>query len=160
MQAAKDTFLKTLAARLAVVNPARTMTLDGVTRPAVLAVENETPIPAGMQTECFLLSWERSGWETPETGLMWLECKVSYGSRGTETMLRGDRGRTVTAMENELLQMIYPRSTAEFDYTKTPPLALGANIFWSLPEMAGAKDVEGVLLRTATLRLHFFPEVG
>ena len=46
MQAAKDTFLMTLAARLAVVNPARTVTMDGASRPAVMAVENETPVPA------------------------------------------------------------------------------------------------------------------
>jgi len=45
MQAAKDTFLMTLAARLAVVNPARTVTMDGEMRPAVLALENEIPMP-------------------------------------------------------------------------------------------------------------------
>ena len=41
MQAAKDTFLKTLAGRLALLNPGRTVVVDGVARPAVLAVENE-----------------------------------------------------------------------------------------------------------------------
>ena len=58
MQAAKDTFLRTLATRLAVVNPARTVTLDGASRPAVMAVENETPLPANTVLETFLLNWE------------------------------------------------------------------------------------------------------
>ncbi len=55
MQAAKDTFLMTLAARLTVLNPARTVTLDGASRPAVMAVENETPVPANTYLETFLL---------------------------------------------------------------------------------------------------------
>jgi hypothetical protein len=160
MQAAKDTFLMTLAQRLAAVNPARTVTLDGVTRPAVAAVENETPAPAVTESECFQLSWEKSGWEMPETGLMFLDCKLSYGSRGTDAMLRSDRGRRVTAMEEELRRVLHPRTAAECDYTQTPPAALGANIFWTLPAMAAEKDVDGGVQRSATVRIYFFPEVG
>ncbi len=41
MQNAKDTFYVTLQARLAALNPARTMVLRGVTRPGVQVEENE-----------------------------------------------------------------------------------------------------------------------
>ncbi len=93
MQAAKDTFLRTLADRLAVVNPARTVTLDGASRPAVMAVENETPVPANTFLETFLLSWEGAGRAMPEGPLMYLDCKLSYGSKGTDEYV-AKRSRT------------------------------------------------------------------
>jgi hypothetical protein len=160
MQAAKDTFLRTLADRLAVVNPARTVTLDGASRPAVMAVENETPVSANTFLETFLLSWEGAGQVTPGSPLTYLDCNLSYGSKGTDDMLRTDRGRIVTAMDCELLQLCEPRHAAALDYTQTPPAALGANIFWTLPVMEASAVVDGILLRTAKMRLFFFQGVA
>jgi len=34
------------------------VTLDGASRPAVMAAENETPVPANTFLETFLLNWE------------------------------------------------------------------------------------------------------
>ena len=160
MQAAKDTFLRTLADRLAVVNPVRTVTLDGASRPAVMAVENESPVPANTFLETFLLNWEGGGCAVLEGPLMYLDCKVSYGSKGTDDMLRSDRGRTVTAMDEELLRLCEPRHVAACDYTQLPPAALGTNIFWTLPVMEAPSEVDGVLLRTAKIRLFFFQGVA
>lgn len=160
MQATKDTFLKTLASRLAVVNPARTVVLDGASYPAVMAMENEIPAPSNTELECFLLSWEGACHATPEVPLMYMDCRLSYGSRGTDAMLRTDRGRIVTAMDCELLQLCSPRYAVKRDYTQTPPRELGTNIFWTQPVMAAPADVEGVLVRSAGIRLFFFPEVG
>jgi hypothetical protein len=160
MQAAKDTFLKTLASRLAVVNPNRVVTVDGASRPAVLAIENETAMPAGMVLEAFLLNWEGAEYATPEGSLMYVDCKVSYGSKGTEGMLGTDRGRTVTAMDSELLSISAPCLAAMCDYTQNPAAALGTNIFWTRPVMAPTTDASGVLMRAATIRVFFFSEVG
>jgi len=158
MQAAKDTFLKTLAQRLAVVNPARTITMDGVTRPAVATVENEVQLPVQDELEAFLLSWEGAGRAIPEASLMYLDCKISYGSQGSDAMLRRDRGRILTAMDGELMQICHPRCAAKCDYTETLPTALGTNVFWTLPVMEAPSESEGVRLRTATMRLFYFPE--
>ena len=160
MQAAKDTFLKTLATRLAVVNPARTVTLDGASRPAVIAVENETPLPANTVLETFLLHWEGASRAIPECPLMYVDCELSYGSEGTDSMLCMDRGRIVTAMDSELLQLCEPCHAPKCDYTQTPPSALGTNIFWTWPVMEPPSEVNGSLIRKATLRLFFFPEVA
>jgi hypothetical protein len=160
MQAAKDTFLKTLAARLSVVNPARTVMLDGTLCPAVIATENQTPVPPNTELESFLLSWEGASHATPEAPLMYMDCKLSYSSRGTDAKLRTDRGRIITAMDSELLQLCQQRYAVKCDYTQTPPCALGTNIFWTQPVMTGLTDADGILLRTATIRLFFFPEVG
>lgn len=160
MQAAKDTFLMTLASRLAMLNPTRTVTLDGASRPAVMAVENETPVPANTFLETFLLSWEGAGRVSPDVPLMYVDCKLSYGSQGTNGMARTDRGRTVTAMDVELLQMCEPRQTPKYNYTSTPPSALGTNIFWALPVMESTSEVNGILLRTVSIKLFYFPEVA
>jgi hypothetical protein len=159
MQAAKDTFLKTLADRLAVINPARMVTLDGASRPAVIAVENETPVAANTFLETFVLSWEGACQAAPEGRLMYLDCTLSYGSKGTDDMLRTDRGRTMTAMDCELLQLCQGGYVPLADYTRSPPAALGSNIFWTLPVLETPADVDGVLLRTAKIRLFFFLEV-
>ena len=173
MQAAKDTFLKTLAGRLAVVNSSRTVMVDGVARPAVLAVENEAGM-AGMDQlphstkgtlsgasplETFLLSWEGATHVMPEGRLMQVDCTVSYGSKGTDAMLGTDRGRIVNAMDAELQRICEPRQSVKNDYTQNPPAALGTNIFWTRPEPAEVSVAHGVLTRTATIRLFFFPEV-
>jgi hypothetical protein len=160
MQAAKDTFLRTLADRLTVANSARTVMMDGAARPAVLALENETPLPPEVKLETFLLGWEGAGQAMPEGPLMYLDCKLSYGSQGTNDMLRTDRGRILTAMDNELLQLCEPNRTAKCDYTQVPPCALGTIIFWTSPVMEASSEVNGVLQRTAAIRLFFFPEVA
>ncbi len=173
MQAAKDTFLKTLAGRLAVLNSSRTVMVDGVARPAVLAVENEAGMAEmdqprstkGMLSgapllETFLLSWEGATHVMPEGRLMQVDCTVSYGSKGTDAMLGTDRGRIVNAMDAELQKICEPRQAAKHDYTQQLPTALGTNIFWTRPELAEPSGANGVLTRTATIRLFFFPEVG
>jgi hypothetical protein len=160
MQSAKDTFLRTLADNLAALNPNRTVALNGASRPAVMAVENETPVPANTFLETFRLSWGGAERATPGCPLMFVDCKVSYGSEGTNDMLRTDRGRIVTAMDGELLQLCGQRCAPKCDYTQTPPAALGTNIFWTFPVMEAPTEVSGVLLRTATIRLFYFPEVA
>jgi hypothetical protein len=160
MQVTKDTFLKALSERLAVVNPARTMVLDGAPRPAVLALENETPVPADTELETFLLTWKDVGMAMPEGTLMYMDCELSYGSLGTDAMLHTDRGRILTAMDCELLQICEQRRVSKCDYAQTPPRPLGTNVFWTMPVIESGSEVNGILHRTATMRLFFFPEVG
>jgi hypothetical protein len=160
MQAAKDTFLKTLAARLATVNPARTVTMDGAARPAVLALENEVPMPADTELETFLLSWQGASQVAPGQRLMQMECRLSYGSQGTDDLLHTDRGRILTAMDSELLQICEPMRVAKCDYTQTPAAALGSFIFWNTPVLGDVKQAKGVLQRTALMTMFFFPEVA
>ena len=65
MQFAKDSFFLALQQRLAALNPARTVTLNGATVPAILVVENLPPIGGGAATEHVLYrvgSGECGGW--------------------------------------------------------------------------------------------------
>lgn len=160
MQATKDTFLQTLSSRLAVVNPARTVTIDGAVRPAVLALENETQLLPTATLGTFLLTWTEAAKAMPEGPLMYLDCKVSYGSEGSDGMLRTDRGRVLTAMDTELLRSCRPNFAPKCNYTVTPQSPLGTNIFWTVPVMEALVEENGMLQRTATVRLFFFPEVA
>lgn len=91
---------------------------------------------------------------------MYVDCKLSYASKGSAGMMGADRGRTVTAMDEELFRMSGPRWAACSDYTQTPPAALGTNIFWTQPVMAAPSEENGILARTATMRVFYFPEVS
>ncbi len=54
MQFAKDSFFLALQQRLAGLNPARTITVNGATVPAVMVQENLAAIFGGAAGECFL----------------------------------------------------------------------------------------------------------
>lgn len=89
-----------------------------------------------------------------------MECRLSYGSQGTDDLLHTDRGRILTAMDSELLQICEPMRVAKCDYTQTPAAALGSFIFWNTPVLGDVKQAKGVLQRTALMTMFFFPEVA
>ena len=111
MQSAKDSFYMTLRERLAAVNPARVMAVNGVTRPAIVVMENESVSAAEPLANAFYIYWGgarmskgHSGGERP---LMAMECTIAYRTSGSgETGV--DRGRSLTALDQELLAICRP----------------------------------------------------
>ena len=100
-----------------------------------------------------------------------LECLISYHSFGTaETGV--DRGRTLAALDTELISICQPAVTPKLDYTQTTPASLGTSIVWTTPQLGKVSGSEaprtealprgttGVRLeRTTSLRVFFFSEV-
>ena len=175
MQFTKDTFYITLRDRLAAFNPARTITLNGVTRPAVVVAENEVVVPVRPLADAFYLEWGTAQAVPQQTGdraLFSLECLVSYHTFGTvESGV--DRGRSLAALDTELINICQPGTTQKLDYTQTPPASLGTSIVWSMPQLGKVTGSEaprsealprgsaGVRLeRTASVKVFFFPEVN
>jgi hypothetical protein len=175
MQFTKDTFYITLRDRLAAFNPTRTITLNGVTRPAVIAAENEVVVPVRPLPDAFYLEWGAAQAIPKQTGdraILALECVVSYHTLGTvESGV--DRGRSLAALDTELLSICQPAATPKLDYTQTSPANLGTSIVWSMPQLGKVSGSEaprsealprgsaGVRLeRTASLKVFFFPEVN
>jgi hypothetical protein len=175
MQFTKDTFYITLRDRLAAFNPARTITLNGVTRPAIVAAENEVVVPVRPLPDAFYLEWGAAQAVAQQTGdraLFALECVVSYHTFGTvESGV--DRGRGLAALDMELISISQPGSTPKLDYTQNPPASLGMNIVWSMPQLGKVTGSEaprsealprgsaGVRLeRAASLKVFFFPEAN
>lgn len=135
MQFAKDSFFLALQTRLAGLNPARTVTINGATVPAVLVVENLPPASAEPQPNTFYIEWGSAAVVNGHAGnaaLMSLECAVSYYSLGTvQSMV--DRGRVLGELDSELLGICQPTSTEKYDYTQSPAADLGTSVFWNQP---------------------------
>ena len=100
MQFAKDSFFLALQQRLAGLNPARTVTVNGATVPAVLVIENLPPASAEPQPNAFYIEWGSAGVVDGHAGnaaLMSLECVISYYTLGTVQEHGGSRTGAGTA---------------------------------------------------------------
>jgi hypothetical protein len=161
MQFAKDSFYIGLRDRLALVNPSRTVTVNGMTRPGILVTENERPGLQDLLLAVFCVNWgaewaitAASRQVTPHL----LECTIEYRVDGTDGNGNADRGRQLTEMDTELLRICVPASAPEYDYTQSPAAPLGTTIFWTAPKLAAPKSDSKMLMRSATLQLYYFPE--
>jgi hypothetical protein len=145
MQFTKDSFLLALQQRLAALNPARTVTTNGATVPAVVAVENLPPAAAQPQPNAFYIEWGTANLVDGHAGngaLMGVQCVISYYTLGTvQSMI--DRGRVLGQLDNELLGICQPPSTEKFDYTQSPPADLDTSVWWSQP-VFGEATTSGV----------------
>jgi hypothetical protein len=166
MQNAKDTFYELLRGRIATINPYRTIVLRGVTRPAVLVVENEL-VSAVDLPDCFRISWTetRSGTRGAMPTLA-MQCEIAYETAGTALNAGMDRGRTLGAMDAELLAAIglAPQTAPKQDYAglafngTVVPMSTG--IWWSGLVFGEAKANDDRVARTATLTVMSFEEAG
>ncbi|MCI0403438.1 MAG: hypothetical protein L0212_07945 [Acidobacteria bacterium] len=163
MQHAKDSFYVALRDRLAALNPARTVFLDGVLRPAVIVAENEPSTPSLPLPDAFYLQWGsvrevKSSQRVPRP-LLAFDCQIIYRTIGTEASSSVDRGRVLAALDLELLQICNPPETTKRDYTQTTPLDLGTKVFWTRPQIVETVALGTELRRTAKATVYFYPEV-
>lgn len=141
MQFAKDSFFMALQERLASLNPARTVTINGTTVPAVLVVENLPPSFVEPQANTFYIEWgeaDVAGGNAGSGALMNLDAVISYYSVGSvQSMV--DRGRLLAQLDDELLSICQPTNTEKRDYTQSPSADLGTRVFWSQPAFGEGK---------------------
>ncbi len=149
MQFAKDSFYMALRERLASLNPQRTVTLNGATRPAVVVAENELVIPVEPLPDAFYIEWGAA--QAVETGtrtLIAMDCMISHHTFGTV-------------------------ESGKCDFTQTPSVDLGTNVFWTAPQFDSVTGSNGPrrealpgktqsvrLERRALLKVFFFSEVN
>lgn len=137
MQNAKDTFYEILRTRIAAANPERTIVLRGVTRPGVLAEENElvstVTIPG-----CFRLRWIDATIDAANAlPIATMTCEVMYETAGTAGNGGLDRGRLLTEMDGELAAAVNacPQKTAKQSYAALAnggaATAMSTNVWWS-----------------------------
>ncbi len=161
MQPTKDSFYVELRNRLVVVDPTRTITLDGATRPAIAVVENEPPAAAPLLCDAFYLHWGSAHPVQPSIGtMMALDCTISYCTAGAEQNAWLDRGRDLASLDSDLLAICSPANTAKCDYSSGLPVALGSTIFWTQPVLAAAKATPPYIGREVAITLFFYPEVN
>jgi len=171
MQAAKDSFFMALRARLASLNPARTVVIDGVAVPGILVRENMEPRFNEAQAGVFYVDFGETLIAESTRPMLGMECGIWYASEGSGVGTGVDRGRVLAEMDQELLRICAPPYTEMLDYSQTPTVDLGAGVFWTVPALGnspGGEPIakrqwsasEGRVTRYAKLRIYFFlPEV-
>ncbi len=161
MQPTKDSFYVALRDRLVAVDPNRTVTLDGATRPAIAVFENEPPTGAPLLCDTFYLYWGNARPVMPAAGtLMELDCTISYCTKGSIQNASLDRGRDLASLDNDLLAICSPPQTTKYDYSSGSPVALGSTIFWTSPVVNAAKSTSPYVRRDVTITVFFYPEVN
>lgn len=166
MQNAKDTFYLTLQARLAALNPARTIVLRGLTRPGSLVDENELPT-ASPPTDAFRLAWTKLQVTTASTlPCVAMECDLHYATAGTIANAGMDRGRLLAAMDAELAAALaqdphtVPKLNCAAAGPGVAPVAMATSVFWADPVFGPVATVDERLERTATVQVYAYEEAG
>lgn len=164
MQNTKDSFYITLRDRLAALDPTRTVTVLGNTRPGILVVENEVADAAPLLPDAFYLRFgavvPAAGTERLELPLLKLACEVSYWTQGTDDLSSQDRGRSLAKLDEQLLAIALPPRAALFDHSQTPAVALGTNLFWTRPEFAAPRELGRTLTRTVSIEIFVHAEAA
>ncbi len=165
MQAAKDSFFMALQARLAALNPGRTVMIDGVPVPGIVVRENMEPRFTAPEPGVFYVDWGEIRM-AESTEPLEIGCEIRYASAGvSETGV--DRGRAITEMDQELMSICTPPHTRMQDYTQIPSLDLGSGVFWSMPKIEDVTKENRSLLegrgaggavreRRAEMKVYFF----
>jgi hypothetical protein len=160
MQNAKDSFYMALRSRLAAINPDRTILLRGAVRPGILVEEAEAPF-SQLPADVFVLRWLGLGSDVNlDRPMMAAECEVTYQTCGCQSFGGLDRGRALSAMDEELLSMLQPFSTPKLSYTATPPAPLLTQVFWDEPGFGPVVAQRDRLSRSVKVLVYSYQEQG
>jgi hypothetical protein len=164
MQNIKDSFFIAIRDRLATLNPQRTVSIQGASRPAIVVIENEISAAAPREADVFYLHWglsaAASGTERLERPLIKINCEVFYLTLGSDDLSSQDRGRALAALDRELLSITIPARSALKDFTQSPAQDLGSTVFWTRPVLGEIVQDGRRLMRTAKLDAFSFAEVN
>ena len=160
MQNAKDSFYVALRTRLVAINPGRTILLRGAVRPGIVVEEAEAPF-SQLPVDVFVLRWTGVGVDQDLPAAMVAEeCEVLYSTLGSQSFGGLDRGRALTEMDKELVEMLSPFWTPKLNYTAQPPEAMATNVFWDEPGMGAVTAVRDRLSRVARVVVYSYQEPG
>ena len=160
MQNAKDSFYMALRARLAALNPERTVVLRGAVRPGILVEEAEAPF-SQIPADVFILRWVGLGTDVNlDATMVAAECEINYQTCGCQSFGGLDRGRALSAMDEELLSMLQPFCTPKLSFTATPPAAMLSQVFWDEPGFASVVTQRDRLSRSVKVMVYSYQEQG
>lgn len=149
-----------LRARLAAINPQRTILVRGTVRPGVLVEEAEAPF-SQLPTDVFVLRWLGLSLDVDLCAMMAAaECEITYQTCGTQSFGGLDRGRVLSQMDSELAAMLSPYSTPKLDYATTPPGVMLTQVFWDDPAIAPIAVQRDRLSRSAKVMVYSYQEQG
>jgi hypothetical protein len=160
MQNAKDSFYMALRTRLADINPGRTVLLRGALRPGILVEEAEAPA-AQLSPDIFVLRWLGFGADIELSLVMAAqECEILYGTSGSQAFGGLDRGRMLSAMDEELLAILQPFQTPKVSYSVQPASSMETQVFWDEPTFAPINVQRDRLSRSVKVTVYSYQEQG
>jgi hypothetical protein len=160
MQNAKDSFYMALRTRLAIINPERTILMRGTLRPGILVEEAEAPFNQ-LPNDVFVLRWLGLGADVDLASTMaGEECEILYQTCGTQGFGGLDRGRSLSAMDEELIGAIQPFCTPKLNYIATPPAVMLTQVFWDEAAFAPVVTQRDLLSRSAKVMVYSYQEQG
>jgi hypothetical protein len=160
MQNAKDSFYMALRARLAALNPERICVVRGAVRPGILVEEAEAPF-SQPPADVFVVRWLGIGTDVNlDAPMMAAECEITYQTCGCQSFGGLDRGRVLSAMDEELLSMLQPFSTPKLSFTATPPAPMLTKVFWDEPGFGPVVTQRDRLSRSVKVMVYSYQEQG
>ena len=160
MQNAKDSFYMALRSRLAVLNPERTILLRGAVRPGILVEEAEAPFTQP-PTDVFVVRWLGFGADVDlDMEMVAEECEIGYQTCGCQGFGGLDRGRALSAMDEELLSILQPFHTPKLCFTATPAAQMLTQVFWDEPAFGPVGTQRDRLSRSAKVMVYSYQEQG
>ncbi len=160
MQNAKDSFYLALRTRLASINSERTVLLRGTLRPGILVEEAEAPFSQPL-SDVFVLRWLGLGVDMElASTLAAEECEIMYQTCGTQAFGGLDRGRSLSAMDEELIAMLQPLYTPKLNYAVQPAATMLTQVFWDEPAFAPIVTLRDRLSRSAKVMVYSYQEQG
>jgi hypothetical protein len=149
-----------LRTRLATLDPERTILLRGAVRPGILVEEAEAPFNQ-LPNDVFVLRWLGLGADLDLGSTMAAEeCEIVYQTCGTQSFGGLDRGRSLSAMDEELVAILQPFHTPKMNYTATPPAAMLTQLFWDEPGFGPILVERDMLSRSAKVMVYSYQEQG
>jgi hypothetical protein len=108
-----------------------------------------------------VLRWTKLAADTQlPSALASMTCEIHYATAGTRDNMGLDRGRALEAMDDELLQMLYPASAVKMNYTQAPAAQMGTSIFWSQAAFVAEAMTHERVGRVVTVEVFAFQEQG
>ena len=160
MQNAKDSFYMALRTRLVAINPNRTILLRGAVRPGILVEEAEAPFPQ-WPDDVYIVRWLNLGVDVDLASTMAAqECEIVYQTCGTQTFGGLDRGRLLSAMDEEITAMLQPFYTQKVNYTVTPQANMLTQVFWDEPVFGPVVSQRDRLSRIVKVMTYSYQEQG
>jgi hypothetical protein len=160
MQNAKDSFYMGLRARLAALNPQRNIMLRGAVRPGILVEEAEAPFTQ-LPSDVFVLRWLALGTDINlDAPMMAAECEIVYQTCGCQSFGGLDRGRVMSAMDQELLSILQPFFTPKLSFIATPPAPMLTRVFWDEPVFGPITTQKDRLSRSVKVMVYSYQEQG
>jgi hypothetical protein len=109
----------------------------------------------------YILRWLNLGVDVDLASTMAAqECEIVYQTCGTQTFGGLDRGRLLSAMDEEITAMLQPFYTQKVNYTVTPQVNMLTQVFWDEPVFGPVVTQRDRLSRIVKVMTYSYQEQG